>query len=102
MNVTITYSHDDLQSVKQRDAAKQRMCQQRGITLIVIPYWWNKTVTSVARTIHRARPDVPIPASMLSGDIIPTEPPHHKPVKGNRRSFDVISNHLCRKRHVVS
>ena len=42
-----------------------------GITLIEVPYWWDKKADSLAATIYRARPDVlkakpqgkPIPSS---------------------------------------
>jgi hypothetical protein len=30
-----------------------------GITLITIPFWWNKSVTSLAATIKYYRPDIP-------------------------------------------
>jgi len=46
-----------------------------GITLIVIPYWWNKSPESVAKMIHLARPDIPFPKELLAGDPIPNEIP---------------------------
>ncbi len=54
---------------------KREKCSELGITLFIIPYWWNKTVESVARTIHAVRPDVHISPSMLNGDLIPERDP---------------------------
>ncbi len=57
--------------MKERDEHKKMICERDGITLVVIPYWWNKTIESVAHTLHSIRPDVLIPASLLNGKPIP-------------------------------
>jgi hypothetical protein len=46
--------------------------QELGITLIPIPYWWDKTLPSLAATIHYYRPDIPLSQPM-------TEPIPFKP-----------------------
>ncbi len=57
-------SHDSGNKISQRDAQKREICARDGITLIVVPYWWNKSVQSIALAIHRARPDVQIQLSL--------------------------------------
>ncbi len=64
--------------MRQRDALKQTICYRDGITLIVIPFWWNNTIESLARTIHVARPDIEMPSSLLRGDIIPAIAPQQR------------------------
>ncbi len=59
--------------VQHRDSQKQLVCERDGITLIVIPYWWNTKIESIAHAIHTIRPDIHIPASLLTGDAIPKE-----------------------------
>ncbi len=56
---------------QQRDAEKRQQCRKLGISLIEVPYWWDKNKASLVATIHHVRPDtvpmptnaVPIPAS---------------------------------------
>ncbi len=64
--------------VQERDKLKRWICSRDGITLVVIPYWWNKTPESIARTIHEARPDMLFPEELLKGDSIRTEAPKEK------------------------
>lgn len=55
----VTHNRHDLHTdVRKRDQSKQTICLQEGITLITIPYWWNKTSESVAIAIRNARPDI--------------------------------------------
>ncbi len=37
---------------------KQDLCHNYGITLIVVPFWWDKTVETVVQMIQLARPDI--------------------------------------------
>ncbi len=70
----------ELQVVQQRDEMKKIICDMHGITLLVIPYWWNKTIESVAQTIHFARPDILLSSKLLTGEPIPCSFPmqqHH-------------------------
>src|SRR5690349_7901399 len=54
---------------KKRDAQKRRACKEAGITLIEIPFWWDREQDSIAATIHSIRPD-----------LIPHPPPGSKPI----------------------
>ncbi len=55
--------------VEERDSKKNRACTSLGITLITIPYWWNKSESSLATTIHHVRPDIDIPPMWLTSPI---------------------------------
>jgi hypothetical protein len=56
-----------------QDLEKQEACKANGITLIVVPYWWDYTEDSIIATIHQHRPDIiPHPGK---GQPIPTTPP---------------------------
>jgi hypothetical protein len=59
--------------VIQRDSEKVNACQQLGITLVTVPYWWDRTKDSLAATIHLARPDLLLTYGTCPA--IPTEPP---------------------------
>ena len=41
-----------------RDEEKKRACAKAEITLIEVPYWWDRTKESLAATIHKARSDL--------------------------------------------
>lgn len=43
---------------KQRDEERRNACKEKKITLIEIPYWWDKQIPSLVATIHRERSDV--------------------------------------------
>jgi hypothetical protein len=59
---------------KQRDKEKREACIRKGITLIEIPFWWDKSISSLAATIHQYRKDLNI--SHVEGKPIPiTLPP---------------------------
>jgi len=47
-----------LKKVQKRDIFKNSICKRDGITLIVVPYYWDKTIDSVAQAIRHARPDI--------------------------------------------
>jgi hypothetical protein len=50
-------------SVRQRrDQAKVKFASQLGITLISIPFWWDRTSDSLASTIEYYRPDIHLQA----------------------------------------
>lgn len=79
--------YDDLPNVKRRDIYKQQVCEQLGITLLVIPFWWNQTIQSIAREIYFARPDLPVPTKFLIGDLISKEMPTFNIPKGNNLKY---------------
>ena len=41
-----------LELYKKRDQEKEKLCQEFGIQLIVIPYWWNNKIDSLQETIQ--------------------------------------------------
>lgn len=66
---------------QERDKEKRMRCKEKGITLIEIPYWWDKQKSSLISTIHQSRPDLlagemtgePILARLLQNNIIPSK-----------------------------
>ncbi len=66
--------YQELEAVQRFDDQKQLICRINGVSLVVVPYWWDKTLSSVAVTIHRARPDILFPSSVLQGQPIPQSP----------------------------
>ena len=74
---------------QNRDTSKLELCKKlgisnafflrefyQGITLIEVPYWWDRKFSSLAATLYSQRPELfkerPI------GDPIPTSPPSHR------------------------
>jgi hypothetical protein len=57
---------------QQWDSLKAEIAKQSGITLISIPFWWDKTPKSLAATIHKHRPDL---VSQRDANVIPVEMP---------------------------
>jgi hypothetical protein len=43
---------------KERDEEKRILCREKKITLIEIPYWWDKQSPSLASTIRKERSDL--------------------------------------------
>mmetsp|Transcript_30246 Transcript_30246/g.42497 ORF Transcript_30246/g.42497 Transcript_30246/m.42497 type:complete len:219 (+) Transcript_30246:2-658(+) len=43
---------------KKRDTEKKEACKSKGITLVDVPYWWNRKMDSLLGTIFAARPDL--------------------------------------------
>ena len=43
---------------KEKDEEKRISCREKEITLIEIPYWWDKQQSSLASTIHKERKDL--------------------------------------------
>ncbi len=52
-------------NVKARDVRKSALCKEHGITLITVPFWWNKKLEIIASIIRRMRPDISVPTSFL-------------------------------------
>eukprot|EP01124_Arcella_intermedia_P021968 TRINITY_DN3174_c0_g1_i5.p1 TRINITY_DN3174_c0_g1~~TRINITY_DN3174_c0_g1_i5.p1 ORF type:complete len:431 (+),score=96.59 TRINITY_DN3174_c0_g1_i5:19-1311(+) len=55
-----------------RDMRKKQRCAEEGITLLTIPYWWDRKKESLTATLHLFRPDI-FPESQH--DPIPLSPP---------------------------
>jgi hypothetical protein len=43
---------------QRRDRAKRKFASQFGITVISIPFWWDRSSESLASTIEYYRPDI--------------------------------------------
>jgi hypothetical protein len=54
------------------DKMKSYVAKSEGITLIPIPYWWDKETASLEATIQSYRPDI-IDSSQLKAKPIPQE-----------------------------
>ena len=42
----------NLETYKHRDLEKQKLCEQHGIKLIIIPYWWDNKIDSLKETLY--------------------------------------------------
>ncbi len=54
--------------MQQRDKRKRLVCKANGITLLVIPYWWNQSIEDLASSINNVRPDV-VPSAVVGNPI---------------------------------
>jgi len=43
---------------QKRDREKKKICEEKGITLIEIPFWWDRKKDSLIATIQNYRPDL--------------------------------------------
>jgi hypothetical protein len=59
---------------KRRDLLKQEFAKKHGITLISIPFWWDKSPSSLAATLHRHRFDIDVGVNISQP--IPLQAPH--------------------------
>lgn len=50
---TGAFGHHD--EFKLRDEEKQQACASAGVTLLLIPYWWDRSLSSLKATIHKLR-----------------------------------------------
>jgi hypothetical protein len=63
---------------QQLDKQKLWLCKSHGITLIAIPYWWDRTLASLAATVHMHRPDLVSSEQAIAiggGVLIASSPP---------------------------
>ncbi len=92
--------HNALKYTRQRDGDKQHICYNSGITLIVIPFWWNHTMESLTKTIYLARPDILFPDDLLRSDPISPQMPKQVPTAGKcliHRKSKAQGPQLCPK-----
>lgn len=52
------YLYGTTSDQQKRDQDKRDACKEIGITLIEIPYWWDRKKDSLIATIHEYRPDL--------------------------------------------
>lgn len=45
-----------LEVMQRRDAEKRRLCEEMGVRLVEVPYWWDGQLASLACTLHRRFP----------------------------------------------
>lgn len=84
----MSYLHNSssLEQRQESDNLKINSCKQKGITLVQIPYWWDRKLQSLAATINFLRPDLLTSISITSTPISTVEP-------SNRiNSNDIISS----------
>jgi len=65
-----------IQRRKQNDENKAKISRMNGITLINIPFWWDKQQNSLVATILKQRPDLFVSSAINLAESIPTEIPH--------------------------
>lgn len=71
-------------SQRERDNEKRLACEMKGITLVEIPYWWDREKSSLVATIQGKRPDLLANAGV--GETIPSQPPKG-PAHGKMHGF---------------
>ncbi len=74
-----------IESMRERDRNKLDSLKELGITVIEVPYWWDRKVTSLAATIYNSRPD--LFAEKPTGNPIPLTRPPQKEVTKQTSKF---------------
>lgn len=77
---------------QEKDKEKREICKKQGLTLIEIPYWWDRRVDTLAATIHKIRPDL-VPVAPPGASPIPEQLPA-KILKKIRADNSAIINTL--------
>ncbi len=81
---------------QQVDHLKMEIAQQDGITLIHVPFWWDKSPSSLAATIQRCRPDIKLldvhPSIVAISSLMPEK--YKKPFKYNPNVSQVCNDQL--------
>lgn len=49
----------------QKDQNKRNICDELGITLVEIPYWWNQSEDALIMAIQKHRPDIKLDVSVV-------------------------------------
>ena len=65
----------------RRDKQKIEDCKSKGVTLIEVPYWWDRKPESLAASIYNVRPD--LFEVEPQGKPIPLNPPTKSASKTN-------------------
>jgi hypothetical protein len=76
---------------QNRDREKREKCKESGITLIVVPYWWDNKLPSLMATIHQQWTPLNDPTAMaghISDQGVPIQLPEDiLPPSGNLSCF---------------
>jgi len=80
----------ELPKIQNRDDRKKHLSNFIGISLIQVPFWWNRQISSLAETIKYHRPDIILPASI--GFPIPFNIPKQKKRGFKRNIFLPYNN----------
>jgi len=66
-----------------RDKHKSVQCRKKKITLVIVPHWWDRQLSSLQATIYSVRPDV-VADPGIDGTVIPAHPttPFKEPSRG--------------------
>ena len=64
---------ESIESNQTRDEIKAALSSTKGITLIEVPYWWDRKLSSLAATVYNTRPD--LFTEQPKGKPIPLIPP---------------------------
>lgn len=72
--ITTWYNQFPQASIVQKDRAKGALIQQQGLTLVIVPCWWNGSVETLRASIFFHRPDL-VPGDSFNP--IPANPPSH-------------------------
>ena len=86
---TFLHNLSSLEDRKQVDKQREALCLQQGnlillrflctgITLIPIPFWWDKKISSLTATIHQYRPEL---VSDPKANAIPAIQPSERQLK---------------------
>jgi len=47
-----------LEAVQRRDMEKRRICEESGIRLLTVPYWWDRSLASLTASLHLHFPSI--------------------------------------------
>lgn len=64
----------DADYVRELDREKEESCKRIGVTLIVVPHWWDQSRHSLAALIRSHRPDVTLVEDTETGSTLSTVP----------------------------
>eukprot|EP00026_Physarum_polycephalum_P000419 Phypoly_transcript_00420.p1 GENE.Phypoly_transcript_00420~~Phypoly_transcript_00420.p1 ORF type:complete len:1013 (+),score=147.72 Phypoly_transcript_00420:21-3059(+) len=56
--VTAWYSYTSVATVQRRDDFKFKIAKEKGVSLVIVPCWWDGKLESLIASIHQIRPDI--------------------------------------------
>lgn len=77
------YLFGSLDHLKYRDSYKKSVCAENRIVLIEVPFWWDKSLGSLAATIQKAVPHLPLNVEI--GTPIPEQNPDSSTVRNKSK-----------------